>query len=633
MDDLDYYDLGVYGSPDIQTPTLDTLAATGLRFDRYYSSAPVCSPSRVALLTGRHPAPLGFLRAVSPTSLRGIPSAVPTLPAVLQTAGYRTVHVGKWHVGFGRDIYTPTRKGFDRSFRFDGSGYFDQSLLVDDERQETFGDGAHLTTVLTDLAIEQLRESLSDHPDEPIFLNLWHFAPHNPVELPRDYDNSKTRYCLAPGDSSCDFQRGRYAALVTHADQEIGRLLRALEELDIAKQTLVMVASDNGGTPNNHNPDTLPYRPLSGFKVSLQEGGIRVPMIVKWPGKIDAGSVSNAVVTGVDVLPTLAEVAGAPLHDVQIDGVSFLSLLRGEPATNRTEPLTWENKPSTVAPLDFSRITNTFAVRNGPWKLLYQPAMTPTGSDRRSLYKLDADPAERHDLLASNASQELYRVLVNELEQFYWDWRRQTGGIPYRVAAQEPAADLAHPAERDPAPGRVLEFDERLDFNDGDFTFLTAVKPDEADMASGTIAERLGSWRLFFQDGCLVLDVRGKRSIGVREDTGNSLRLKGPCLTAGRWYHVAFTAYGFRDAPTVLRLYVDGEVAAQSSAGNRVASVAGGDDTSGFKLILGNDAGGTSPITGEVDFPRLYSRSFYATEVMATYAEWLAGSSFHRRQL
>ncbi len=640
LDDLDTADVGVYASSDIRTPSIDALARSGLRFDRYYAGAPVCSPTRVALLTGVHPASMGFLRAVLPTSLRGIASTIPTLAQVLQSSGYRTVHLGKWHVGSGREVYLPTRKGFERSYRFEGRGYFDQSLIVDDAAEQPIPTDVHLTTALTDLAIEELRSSIASDPARPVFINLWHFAPHEPIEPPRNFDNSETGYCL-DATAGCDISRGEYAALVTHVDQELGRLMDALDALGIADNTLVIVASDNGGTPGNHARRTIPERTLSGYKGTMSEGAIRVPMVVRWPGTVAPNSNTTATVTSVDLLPTLAAIAGATLDaGTQLDGRSFLDVLQGQARVDSDDALIWENKPANNAALDFTRITNTFAVRKGPWKLLYHPAMNPLASDRRELFNVATDPGERHNLLAAKPyfsfgpygrwdlripqvsiyrggdadPAETYRVIANDLEHEYWQWRFSRGEIPYVTAS---ARDARSPA--------TLNFDERLDFNDGDFTFLTGVDvaTGAPETATGVIAERPGSWRLSLQEGRVHLHVRGAHSVGVKVDVADEAQLSSTTRLKPGAHHVAFTAYGFRDAATVLHLFIDGVAVASSGGGNTIAAAAGGTTEAPYTLVIGNDAEANEPFPGEVELPKAYTRSFYAAEVMGAYARWL----------
>ena len=652
LDDLDYYDVGAYGSPDIQTPTLDALAASGMRFEHHYSSGPVCSPTRVALLTGRHPSSFGVLRAIPDESSRGIPASVPTMPQILRDQGYRTIHVGKWHVGASRPEYQPPAKGFDRSFRFEGGGYLSPRLVIDEERVETLGNGTHLSALLTDISLQELQASLDADPERPVFLNLWHFAPHEPVEVPADFDNSQTRYCL-DGGGDCDAERGRFAALVTDADRQIARLLQGLQELGIADDTLVIVASDNGGTGGNHQPQTLPGRPLRGTKGSVFDGGIRVPMIARWPGQIPEGVVSQALVTSVDFLPTLAEAAGASVASLALDGESFLPLLRGGATPSRNDPLIWENKPTNDGELDFSRISNTFAVRSGPWKLIYTPARGgPSAADQWLLFNLDDDPGERQDLLARKPvasidgfgllslrfpplaiyregevnPEDTYRVLASNLEASYWAWRQELASIPLRSEGPGPLAASGAPApvSLDGSPRR-LDSDERLDFNDGDFSLLTAMRPQVQSLADSTLAERPGSWRLGFEDARLALELAAQPpTAGGSAGSMPATRLYTPALEANRWYHVAFTVYGFRDAASVARLYLDGRVVAESGADGGLAAVQPGTTAAEPHLLLGNDASGASPFRGQVAPPRAYARSLYASEVMADYAAWVA---------
>lgn len=647
FDDLDYYDVGAYGSPDIKTQNIDQVARSGMRFERFYSSGPVCSPTRVAMLTGQHPATLGVLRAISNNSVRGIPSTVPTLPALLQRSGYHTVHLGKWHVGTNAPAYVPTSKGFDRSFRYDGRGYLNPSLVVDDQREESYR-GRHLTSVLTDLAIAELRDSLDADPNRPVFLNLWHFAPHNPVQLPADFDNRETGYCLE-GGSGCDRRRARFAALVTHADREIGRLLDAIDEFGIAERTLLIITSDNGGIRATHKPSILPGRPIAGYKGSMFEGAIRVPLVARWPGRIAPGTQSSAVVSSVDFVPTLLDIAGVSDEGLQLSGRSFREVLEGGMVPLSKTSLIWENKPGNEGTLDFSGATNSFAVRAGSWKLIHVPARRAGQTPRRSLYNVDSDPRERRDLLAwkpvasvdgaealgyrlgpialyragvSDPSNQ-YAVLVDQLEATYWRWRRDTGVIPYQLGEHVVTRGAAGILE---LAGKSItaSFDERLNFSEGDGSLLVAVRPSIDSLDKGTIAECPGSWRLFLDNRHVVVEIEGDPAFKRVDGGAGQVRLQSQAIDADQWHHLAMTVYGFRNDTSVVRLYLNGRAVAESGPGNTIAAVQPGRDADNPHILLGNDDDERTPFAGQMTRPTLYVRSLYASEIMAHYAEWSA---------
>lgn len=397
IDDLGYYDLGCYGAAEVRTPRIDGLAAEGVRFTDYYAAAPICSPSRAGLLTGRYPRRFGMEAWVQRAdSKRGIPAGETTLAELLRPVGYGTACIGKWHVGFAPEML-PRARGFDHYFgllhNLDPveTVYFESEGGVPLMRNETVvkrpADPAELTRLYTDEAIafiEGRREA-----GKPFFVYLPHTMLHEPV--------------AAGGEFLGKSQWGLYGDAIEELDYHTGRLLDTLDRLGIADNTLVVFASDNG-----RGPGRGPSQPMRGNKLTTWECGIRVPCIVRGAG-VRKGHVSNEVVHAMDWFPTLATFAGVKVPGGRVlDGRDLAPLLTGKTDTipdpeeklslNASVPLSrpWD-PPGEWAPLvTRAEYLDAFfyhgaegqlaAVRSGKWKLTLNPAP--------QLFDLEADPGE-----------------------------------------------------------------------------------------------------------------------------------------------------------------------------------------------------------------------------------------------
>jgi N-acetylgalactosamine-6-sulfatase len=382
-DDLGWGDVGSYGSELIRTPQLDRLAEQGMRWTQFYAASAVCSPSRCSCITGRYPLRFGFTRHGGATQRVGLPDDTVTLPRLLKQAGYRTAHVGKWHLG-GNNM---RELGFDQSVRVflskmedDSRRYHDGVRYMERDGEPVEQTGRFMTEALVDEALKLIDEYAAG--DEPFFLNLWFYAPHEPYNLaPEPY--ARPYEGVAQGDDL------KYRSMVGCMDDGVGRIRARLEQLGIDENTLLVFTSDNGpsyqGSPG----------PWVGGKGDLHEGGIRMPMIAHWPGRIEAGSVAPELAHTNDLLPTFCEAAGVPLpDDVAFDGISLLSRLDGEALPERG-PVFWQMDlyPWYPQPGEKPEPFATEVVRQDDWKLLALDG-TPT-----ALYDLENDPTESANLL------------------------------------------------------------------------------------------------------------------------------------------------------------------------------------------------------------------------------------------
>jgi arylsulfatase A-like enzyme len=394
IDDLGYGDLGCYGSKDIRTPHLDTLAKDGVRLTDCYSAAPVCSPTRAALITGRYPQRAGFEWVIRYTEKdRGLPATEASLPKVLKKSGYATGLFGKWHLGY-KPEFGPNAHGFDEFFGFLAADldYYAHTDANGDpglyENTKLVAQKGYLTDLITDRSLAFLKK----HATEPFFLEVAYNAPHWPFQVPGTPNDVRNLRTYGPENGT----RADYVKMVEHLDASIGKLLAELDRLGLAKDTLVIVTNDNGGERLSDNG------PLFHGKYTLWEGGIRVPCIVRWPGTIPAGTTSAQPVITMDLTATVLVAAGAtPPAGTVLDGEDVLPVLAGKkPLRERT--FCWRlQRPGE---LDGQR-----AVRKGKWKYVLDREV-------ELLFDLEADPGERKSLALK------YPDTVTELRKALIAW-------------------------------------------------------------------------------------------------------------------------------------------------------------------------------------------------------------------
>jgi arylsulfatase A-like enzyme len=409
-DDMGYADLGCYGSKSVLTPHLDKMAAEGLRFTHAYAGSPVCGPTRCVLMTGLH---AGHARRRDNTAKAGhsdfkgrplvpLTDSDVTVAEVLKKAGYVTGGMGKWGLGNVGTAGVPEKQGFD-----DFYGYYDQvhahsyypTFLVRNSKNVPIpgNAGGNRNTYTHDLLAADALRFIKEHKDKPFFLYLPYCIPHGTYEVP---DNSLYK------NKSWPTQIKNYAAMISRMDKDIGKMLALLKELKIDEHTLVFFTSDHGANPAMAKiiDSNAPFR---GVKRQVLEGGLRVPMIARWPGKVPAGKTSDFAWTFYDFLPTAADLAGAKSHQPQkLDGISIAPTLLGK-TQKPHEFLYWEF---------YSPFQQ--AVRVGKWKGIRYGTEMPI-----QLYDVSSDPGESKNLAANHAqiTQEMARIMATEhVNSKYW---------------------------------------------------------------------------------------------------------------------------------------------------------------------------------------------------------------------
>lgn len=417
-DDLGYTDVGCFGSKYYKTPHIDQMAKDGKRFTSGYTCGPNCQPTRAALMSGQYGPRTGVYtvggidrfdwrsRPLRPVdNVTQLPLEKRTLAESLKAAGYATGMFGKWHLGNSAESH-PGKRGFDEAIVSAGQHFdFKTDPKVD------YPKGTYLADFLTDKAVDFLRR----HQDEPFFLYLPHFGVHSPHQAKPDLI-AKFKDQPAVGGH----KDPTYAAMIASVDESVGRVLAALEELKVADRTLVIFSSDNGGVGGYDREGIkraggiTDNAPLRGGKGMLYEGGIRIPYVFRWPGKIEAGSVTEVPINTVDMYPTLLEIAGAKApENYVLDGTSYAKLLTGDNNPADRPPLYWHFPGYLGAGEGNWRTTPVSVIRSGDWKL-----MEFFETNRLELYNLRDDLGETKNLADRMPDK------VRELHTQLIDWRK-----------------------------------------------------------------------------------------------------------------------------------------------------------------------------------------------------------------
>lgn len=472
-DDLGWRDLGCYGSTFYETPNIDRLAAAGTRFTQSYAAAPVCSPTRASLLTGRYPARVGLTNWVGghavgqlqdvPT-FQQLPQQEYSFARALADQGYRTWHVGKWHLG-GGPATLPEAHGFDLNIGGSARGmpqdYFAPYGI---EALEDATEGEFLTERLTDAAVDLIRDS----DDTPFYLNLWHYAVHTPLQAPAELVEKYRRKAAAMGLNEDAVEDGGpmpswhlrqrrilrrtaqshpvYAAMVETLDHSVGRIVEALRAHGKLDNTMIVFTSDNGGLATSEGSPTC-NAPLAEGKGWMADGGIRVPTIAHWPGRVPAGVESELIFSSPDFYPTLLSAAGlSPVAVQHVDGLDLWPMWCGDPGDRG--PIFW-HYPHYSNQGD----TPSAAVRDGRWKLIRY-----FEDGRQELYDLETDLSEATDRSSDHPAE------ITRLGQLLDRWLTEVGA---RIPPPNPYADSGpwstgptdhrRPVSQDQAAGRHLD--------------------------------------------------------------------------------------------------------------------------------------------------------------------------------
>lgn len=417
MDDLGYGDLATYGATDVGTPNLDRLAREGVRLTDCYAAAPLCTPTRAAFMTGRYQHRVGLEALLTPQNNQlGLSASEPTLPRLLKKAGYATGLVGKWHLGWKPEFH-PNRHGFDEFFGFLGGAVDYYTHRGATGRHDLYENGrpVTLTTYLTDEITARAISFIQRNDSTPFFLEVAYNATHWPFQPP-DLSAPPAWPSGTPEDVveqwAARGTREDYVRMLERADQGIGRVLAALDRATRSERTLVIFTSDNGGEWLSR------MGPLFHRKGTLWEGGVRVPCILRWPGRLPAGTVSSQPAITMDLTATIlaaAQVAASPSRP--LDGIDLIPILRG--------------KRSPIGRTFFWRSpwagNQDKATRYGRWKYISQSSLFPG-----LLFDLQADPGERHDLAAERPD------LLKRLKRMHQDWERS-------VRAPQPTSPPSNP--------------------------------------------------------------------------------------------------------------------------------------------------------------------------------------------
>jgi arylsulfatase A-like enzyme len=426
IDDMGWMDLACQGSKFYETPHVDRLAAQGMRFTNAYAACPVCSPTRASILTGKYPARLHltdwiagsnrpFAKLRIPDWTKYLPLEEMTLAEALKPAGYASASIGKWHLGNAE--YWPDKQGFDVNFAGCQMGqppsYFAPYKIP---TVPSAPDGEYLTDRLAEEAVKFIEAN----KDRPFFLYLPHYAVHSPLMAKKEIIE-KYQAKARPEDAQ---RNATYAAMIQSVDDSVGKVCAALERLGLAGRTVVFFMSDNGGVAG-----TTSNAPLRAGKGTLYEGGIREPMIVRWPGVVKPGTTCDAVVTSVDFYPTILTMAGIMWEsDGRLDGLNIIPLLLGTGVPKR-EAVYWH----------YPHYHNTLpggAIRAGDWKLIEY-----FEDGRVELYNLKDDLSETKDLAAAMPDK------AAELRKKLADWRASVGA---QMPTPNPDYD---PAKANPKAG------------------------------------------------------------------------------------------------------------------------------------------------------------------------------------
>lgn len=435
-DDMGWGDLGCYGHPHIKTPNLDKLATQGALFTSFYINGPTCSPSRAGIMTGQFPGRMGIhggLSGIEQNTRFGMVNyldpEIPTITRLLQDAGYRTGHFGKWHLGHTPDAPSPTAYGIDDLRHLKGA----EDHMIPDNELLHFESRDRSSEAIIDESIRFIEEN----KDQPFYVNVWLIDPHailNPSE-----EQMEPYKQFQPKGTPHHGAMQVYFAVISDLDKQVGRLLKKLDELNLAENTIVVFTSDNGPEHIGQSGGQAAHSgvgssgPFRGHKHGVYEGGIRMPFILRWPDHTPAGKVDDTtILSGTDWLPTLCALTGSKLPaDISLDGEDMSKAFLGKPQ-NRKNPLMWNARYRDA--WVHLNVAPELAIRDGKWKLLMNPDKT-----HLELHDLSIDPSEVDNLADSHPQ------VVARLSRQLLEWNRSLDNRPVAPEVQNYTKSLPAP--------------------------------------------------------------------------------------------------------------------------------------------------------------------------------------------
>ena len=413
-DDQGYHDVSYYGTKDIKTPNIDEIRKSGIRFDEFYANSPVCSPTRASLMTGLYPdrsGVPGVIRTISKNNWGYLREDINILPFELNKLDYNTALIGKWHLGL-ESPNTPNERGFKFFHGWLGDMMDDywnhlrhgiNYMRINDQIIKPKG---HATDLFTDWSVNFIKSEKDS--DKPFFLYLAYNAPHFPVQPPKEYFNR-----VIKREKGIDSTRANLVGFIEHMDDGIGKVIKSLKDSNQFNNTIIIFTSDNGG----HNPSKANNGKLRDGKQSVYEGGLKVPTVISWRGKIKENSISNKSLITMDLFPTILEIAGNVTTN-KTDGISFVDELYNPKNSHRNQRILYFTRREGGTKYGGKTIN---ALRKGDWKLLQNSPY-----ESYELYNLLDDPLEKNNLI------EIQTDIYNELNSLLMDQIQIGGTIPWQ---------------------------------------------------------------------------------------------------------------------------------------------------------------------------------------------------------
>lgn len=543
LDDADYNDFGYY-STDANTPNIDSVARQGVRLSRYYAASGVCSPTRAAMLTGQSPIRYGINRLWpnQPVSAkgdyyfgsRGLPDQDPTIADGLRAAGYRSLHVGKWHIGVGEPRFLPSGKGFDE-FNIQTGDPSVGNVRTLNEKGATTPIADWQSKFEADRIISFLEQNRASGKD--LFVNWWPVEPHTVAErngssfyVPPTFDRAAYDRDKPGNNLDLSSDRGKLLAMLHSFDSQLGRVLEYIRRENLIDDSLVVVTSDNGGM----RLALSPTRDVSGFKASLSEGGVRVPFAASWPRRFAAGTHTDLPFNTVDLYPTLLALIGGEVP-AGIEGRNLSSVLLN--GTGRRPPIFFQMRNVEFRWKEDETFHDAFALVDGCDKIIRDASVT-------RYFNVCADPGEKTDLSQSN------RPRFAELENLM-----RTNRL--RVSRYLQAASLSEPA--------VLAPNERLNTHQDDLSVYVTASLAGLSAGSHNIYQRGDGIDLRIENGRLVATVTGVVDTSVTPSF-RTVTLSAAIPNDGQAHRLGFVIRGFVRGGSSISLSVDGRTAAKLAA-------------------------------------------------------------------